>query len=709
MQTKTIQHSASVPVFADMTKDAGGLFASSTGQRQLLIYLLIGVGTTVVLAHLPALSARAEFHDDAMYVNENPLVQNPSWRSVGRFFYEVWTPSTVRGYYQPLTMVSLMVDRFLAGPHESLRVYHRTSLFLHVANTALIAAFLYMLFGRPMIAAGVSLLFGLHPVTVESVCWVAERKTVLATFFALGSLLAYVRHTRDPKRRYYVGCTLTYVLALLSKPTVVPLPAMMLLMDYWPLDRLHRKSVAEKIPLFAIGAVFAIVTYVSQGQAASIYLPGDYSPWRVPLILCHNIVFYLRKLLWPANLSAHYAYTTYQAMVVGVVGTCVLAVLLVIVRRRTRALLTGWLAFFVMILPAIGIISVTSTMVANRYVYLPSVGLLMVVDALLVWFTSRGAKAGHRGRHAVAVVFLLALAAAETIPMRRYLARWSNTVTLCQYLLTVTPRSATLHADLGAALAAVGRSDDATEHYRHAIAIQPNEARLHFNLATGLAESDESAKEAIEHYRQAIEVDPSYIKAYVNLGSMFLGKGRLDEAIDAFEQTIRINPEYAHGHYNLGKAMMIAGRPVEGLEHLQEAARLSPGSLRVLKDLAWFLATHPNEAIRDPNEAVKIAEQVDTMTQGRDVKVVDMLAAAYACDEQYDRAIETAHKALATARRLRDYELAADVEERLRLYDMGLPYWEAPRAQLDRMITRDKEREQQAAETSQASGLRAQD
>jgi tetratricopeptide (TPR) repeat protein len=709
MHAKTIQHSAGVPVFADMTKGAGSLFASSAGQRQLLIYLLISVGTIVVLAHLPALSARAEFHDDAMYVSENPLVQNPSWRSAGRFFCEVWAPSTVRGYYQPLTMVSLMLDRFLAGPHESLMAYHRTSLFLHAANTVLIAVFLYMLFGRPIIAAGVSLLFGLHPVTVESVCWVAERKTVLATFFALGSLLEYIRYTRDQRRRYYVGCMLAYILALLSKPIVVPLPAMMLLMDHWPLGRLHRKSVTEKIPLFAIGVVFAAITYVSQGRAASIYLPGDYSPWRVPLILCHNIVFYLHKLLWPVNLSAHYAYTTHQAMVVGVVGTCLLAALLVILRRRTRALLTGLLAFFVMILPAMGIISVTSTMAANRYTYLPSVGLLMVIAALLVQLASQGPKAGHRVRQAVAVVFLLAVVAVETIPLRRYLAQWSNTVTLCQYLLTITPRSATLHADLGAALAAAGMSDDAAEHYRHAIAIQPNEARLHFNLATGLGESDESAKEAIKHYRRALEVDPSYIRAHMNLGSMFLGKNRLNEAIDAFEQTIRINPEYAPGYYNLGKAMMIAGYPTEGLEHLREAMRLSPGSLRVLKDLAWFLATHPNEAIRDPNEAVKIAELADTMTQGRDVKVVDTLAAAYACDEQYERAVETAHKALATAKRLRNYDLAADVEERLRLYDMGVPYWEAPRAQLDRMITRNKDREQQAPETSQASGLRAQD
>ena len=356
----------------------------SVAQGRILACLIVGVCIFVLLVYLPALSARALLLDDAQYVSKNPLVQNPSWGSVRRFFGEIGRPSTVRGYYQPLTMVSLMVDRYLAAGPDDLSAYHRTSLLLHLANTALLGVLIYLLFGEPVVAAGVALLFGVHPMTVDSVCWLSERKTLLASFFALIALILYVRFTQRRRPGFYLGCLFAYVLALLSKPITVPLPAMMLLMDYWPLDRLGRRSALEKVPLFAVGGIFAVITYVSQSGTAGVHWPAKSNPLYVSMVLCHNVIFYLRKLILPLNLSPHYeppnvigfANPAFAASMI----VCLLLVFsLVLLRRHTPAPLIGSLIFFVTLLPVAGPIRAAYALVANRYVYLPSIGLLLVL------------------------------------------------------------------------------------------------------------------------------------------------------------------------------------------------------------------------------------------------------------------------------------------------------------------------------------------
>ncbi len=664
--------------------------AGSLAPTQVLLYLLIGVGAVVLLVHLPALSCRASFHDDTAYVRENPLVQNPSWGSVRRFFSEVGKPSTVRGYYQPLTMTSLMLDRFLSGRHESIRAYHCTNLLLHVANTALVAVLLYSLFGGALVAAVVALLFGLHPISVESVCWIAERKTVLATFFALWSLIAYVRFTRERKARFYLACVATYLLALLSKPITVPLPALMLLLDYWPLDRLQRRSVVEKLPLFVLAIVFGVITYVSQSRTTTVYLPGDYNPWQVPLILGHNVIFYLSKALYPVHLSAHYGYMTTHAMLAGVIGTSLLVPLLLVSRRWTRAPMTGWLIFFVMILPALSIISVTPVTAANRYLYLPSLGFLLMAAWLLIhvadWLAAR-----PRAWACVPLgAALLVVLAAESRATRAYAGHWRDSVGLYEYLLTVTPRSAILHCDLGAALALTGRTGEAIEHYRQAVRIEPQYALAHFNLGAELAKSADTTDEAIEQYQEALKIDPGLLNAHLNLVSALLAKGRLPEAVTHAEKAVQLQGEHVLAQYNLGKVLLIAGKAAEGLQHLHEALRINPGFTLAVRDLAWARATHPDTSVRDANEAVPLAERAMTLTQGRDVRVLDTLAAAYAAKGQYRKAVETGEEAMLMANRLRNYDLAADIEERLRLYQWGCPCYENPRVQLDRLLAKNK-------------------
>jgi hypothetical protein len=235
-----MQNSAKEPAGKEREHEGISSLRGKSSQKRILTNLIIIVCILVFAAHLPALSAQAIIIDDDQYLTKNVLVQNPGWVSAGRFFAEVLEPSTVQGYYQPLTMLSLMGDYILGGRPYNLKPFHRTSLLLHMANTALVIVFLYLLFGHAWIAAGMGLLFGLHPMTVECVAWISQRKTVLSAFFALWSLILYVCFARSRSWKFYAGCLIMYVLALMSKPTAIPLPVLMLLLDYWPLNRLNR-------------------------------------------------------------------------------------------------------------------------------------------------------------------------------------------------------------------------------------------------------------------------------------------------------------------------------------------------------------------------------------------------------------------------------------------------------------------------------------
>ena len=264
----------------------------------LIAVLIILVCVSVLITHWPALSAQAISIDDQMYFVNNYLVRNPSWESTKRFLTEVLEPSAVQGYYQPLTMISLMLDYMMAGQSDSLQPFHITSLAFHIANTALIIVLLYQLFGNVWAAAAVGLLFGVHPLTVEPIPWVGERKTLLAAFFTFWSLVLYVRYVRRGSLKYYIGCAVMYMLALMSKPTSMPLPIMLLLVDFWPLRRLNWKTILEKLPLFVIGGILAVIIYVSQNLTLPVTMPQVYGFIRVPLFICHDIIFYLYKMIW---------------------------------------------------------------------------------------------------------------------------------------------------------------------------------------------------------------------------------------------------------------------------------------------------------------------------------------------------------------------------------------------------------------------------
>ncbi len=658
----------------------------------------------VFVAHWPALHAGAVSFDDGEYLLQNPLVLRPGWESTRRFLVEVLEPSTVHGYYQPLTMISLMLDVAIGGGPDHLLPFHRTSLILHAANTCLVVLLARMLIGGTLPALLVGLLFGVHPMTVETIAWVGERKTVLSTFFGLLSLMCYVRYARAvgsrASRFSYVFAALFYVLALLSKPTTTMLPLCMLVLDFWPLRRLGRRALVEKLPLLAIAAISAVITYESQRRTAvAIVPPAGRAVLQPLLIACHNVVFYLQNMLWPVNLSSHYLMPDPLALrdphvLAGVVGTVILLVVLILSLRRTRAAVAGWLFFMIAIFPTLGVIGFTSVIAADKYAYLPAVGLLVALAALLRWAMERW----PRGPVLVSAACLL-FACAEGVATRAYLREWQTTERFFRYMLEQRPNAFALHDHLAHELKRQGRIDEAIHHFRRAIPLNPGYAPPYKELAILLADRRE-LPEAMRLLAQAIQLQPHFPEAYNTLGNVMWQQGARDQAEAMYRKAIDQRPIYADVHYNLGNALLARGdadgaiaQYLKALEshpdhfaarknlggvylqlgRLADAVGAYRAALRLRQDpvilgnLAWILATAPDPALRDPAEAVHLAAEAIRLI-GATPHGLATLGVALAQAGRADEAREIGRQAVSVAEEVGQPQLAAEIRELMQKY-----------------------------------------
>ena len=521
------------------------------GRSWMLAAAIAVVCIIVAVTYWPALSAKAYSFDDGQYLRDNPLVRNPSWTSVDRFLSEVREPSTVSGYYQPLTMISLMVDYELGGRPENPRQFHRTSLLLHIINVALIICLLYLLFGNVWAAAAVGLLFGVHPMTVEPIPWVSERKTLLASLFALACLVLYVRYVRRPRWWLLVASLLLFILSLMSKPTSTPLAAGLLLLDYWPLRRLSWRSVAEKIPFFIVAGVSAKITVVSQRAAAGLLEEDKSELLRPVLVVCHNIVFYLYSMIWPVRLSWRYPFPEpfdlSQPMVLaGVIGTAVLCLAALIAWRWTRAPLVCGLFCFVVILPTMGIIGFTNVIAAHKFAYLPAVGVLMLLAPVAKWAWANPSRAWRIASVTVVVV----LAALEIVSTRRHLAPWQDTERLHRYMLDVRPNAAMARYNLANYLAGQGRIDDAIVEYAEVVRQMPQHWKAHSNLSNALLLKHRYV-EALVYADEALRLKPDSAPTHLNRGLILLHLNRPAEAAEAFRRTLELDPNNTRARQQL--------------------------------------------------------------------------------------------------------------------------------------------------------------
>lgn len=571
---------------------------------------LLLVCAVVAAVHWPALGARATFIDDYQYFFANPLVQHPSWQSAKAFLTEVTEPSTVRGYYQPLSMISLMLDVAMGATPENLTPFHATSLALHVLNTALVAIFLYQLFGSMPAALFTALLFGVHPLTVEPIPWIGERKTLLATFFALGALSCYLRFAPKSSWRMLITVLPLYILAVMSKPTALPLPLVFVVLDVWPLQRIRRpkpgadwrRPILEKIPLVLLMAGSAVITHISQAVTASVEDPGSKSLGRLAMIVCHNIVFYAMKIVWPADLSAHYPFpdpmTLAQPMVLaGVIGTALIVALLLWSARGKPVFTAGALVFFLLIFPTLGVVGFTIVIASDKYAYLPMIGVLMMAAWLirLAW-QGGAANASPSRRRAIAVVILLIIAVAASVRTRLYLAKWRETETLYAHMLALSPDSAHLHFALGHFEYEHGRPQQAEIEYREALRLKPDFVDARNNLGVVLSETGR-LNDAIAEYQAGLAIhgdDPDLLS---NLGDAYRAVGRMDEAEACYRRAMSAAPSAITAINNLGDLLSSKGQLDAARLLFEKALAIRPRRVDVLNNYGSVLSRMGERAL----------------------------------------------------------------------------------------------------------------
>ena len=525
--------------------------------------------------------------DDNIYLTENPVVRRGLTLEGAR-----WALTTTHSAnWHPLTWLSHMLDVEFFGLSPA--GHHAIGLALHAANALLLLALLSRLTGTLWPPALVAALFAVHPLHVESVAWASERKDLLATFFALLALLAWLRRLRRPRPGAAVAPALLYALALAAKPMPVTLPFLMLLLDWWPLGRWAPGPLRpdgappppfgflppaplwrEKIPLFLLAAASAAVTFFAQaGAGAMVY--GDRLPFvsRAANALV-SLAAYLGKTILPTGLSPFYplppqghppaavaAATVFLASATG----CALWA-----ARRRPWIGVGWLWYLGTLVPVIGLVQVGGQARADRYTYLPLAGLFVAA----AW--SVGVPLGSRSRIRTAAFALLA---ASTIPLvaltRAQVGRWHDTVTLFEHALRVTPGNWLAHTAFAKELVAQGESATAVAHYLEALRLRPGNPDIHNNLANALADLGRF-KEAQVHLGEALRLDPRHAAALVNSGNLAAMRGEYAVAADCYRRSLQTDPGKGGTYYNLGLALLAGGDPQAALPELRKAARIDP-------------------------------------------------------------------------------------------------------------------------------------
>ena len=700
-------------------------------------------------------------YDDQDYVTENPHIQaGLTWEAVRWAFGEAHAANWI-----PLTWISHMLDCQLFGLNPGW--HHLTNLLLHTANTLLLFLILKRMTSVVLPGGAVALLFAIHPLHVESVAWVSERKDVLSTFFFMLTVWAYARYVefkdQDPKSKVeqhiaisskrarvnYLLAIWFFAFGLLSKPMLVTLPFVLLLLDYWPLARFQNKDrksdfsilgplVREKIPFFALALIACVITFSVQRQGGAMVLM-ETIPLKSRLI--NAVVSYGRYLfntVWPANLSAFYpmpsAWPTWE-VIVSLLVLCVISVLAIRHRTTHPYMVVGWFWFLGTLVPVIGIVQVGIQSMADRYTYIPLIGLFIVVAFGLKdlienqpeWRLGFGIAAGM-------ALTLCALLAANQA------SYWRNTTTLFEHALAVTtdnalaeyslgvvrvreqnyadayshfaealrikPDYGEAHNNLGLLLVMNGKLDEGIAHYRQALDARTDTSELHFNLASALfakGELDAAAAEcrtalkskpgfaaaglklaiilgtqdktaeARQQYEAVLKLDPSNADAHFGLGLTLMQIGKPEGAIQELEEVLRLRPD-AQAHYNLALVLSVQGHPAEALQHYRAAVSLAPTWTTALNDLAWVLATDPAPERRNGAEAIELARKACELAQNKEPRYLGTLDACYAEAGRFDEAIATAKQAETLALNCGQKQIAAAAAERRKLYESKQPY-----------------------------------
>lgn len=562
---------------------------------------MVSLALVVLTAAVYGAVGRSEFvsFDDPQYVSQNVHVQaGLSWAGVR------WALTTGEaGNWHPLAWISHMLDVQLFGMSSG--AHHVTSLVFHVANTLLLLGLLVSTTGAVGRSAFVAALFAVHPLHVESVAWVSERKDVLSTFFWMLSLLAYVQYVRSAKWASYAPVVGFLILGLMSKPMVVTLPCTLLLLDYWPLQRRFTKRlILEKVPLFGIVAASSVVTFLAQRHSGAVSALAA-----LPLgeRVANAIVAYLayiEKMIWPARLTNLYPYAHHFDWRLGAATAVLAGVTFASLRwaRRFRYLPVGWFWFAGTLVPVIGLVQVGIQSMADRYTYVPSIGLFIIaawgaVD-LCRRFSVPLAAPVAAGSLAVGIC---AIVAHDQV---RY---WHDSLSLWEHADRVTPREPHVETALGSVLDEKGDRARAIALYADAIAAEPGFAEAHNKLGVALANTGRIG-EAIPHYQTAIQLKPSLAEAWYNLGNALAAQGNFDDAIARYHQALLLRPDDPAAHNGLGSALDDEGRADDAVREYESALTLNPNFADAHNNLGTLRAKQgrPDDAIHEFLEALRI-------------------------------------------------------------------------------------------------------
>jgi Flp pilus assembly protein TadD len=553
--------------------------------------------------------------------------------------------------------------------------------------------------------AFVAAVFAIHPLRVESVAWVSERKDVLSGLFFFLTIGAYVRYARQPWSITRYGLvTLLFAAGLLCKPMLVTLPIILLLLDYWPLQRKKPwvSLVVEKLPLLALVAGSCVITILAQRQGIRSFEAYPLGARITGAMLSYQT--YLVQMVYPAHLAAFYPFPHSVPVWETLLAALLLAglSLLAFVKRQTNPwLLMGWLWYLVMLVPVVGIIQVGAQAHADRYTYLPQIGIYialtwLVAELAVRWHINASALGGFMG---ATIVALMVCSWKQTGYWKNSPALWQRAlacypdndlacvnlgnelvqsgqleeaINLYKKASQIDPGNVEYESNLADALRENGKMDEALIHYKNASELKPDSPEVQYNLGQALRQNGKT-EEAMSRFQIVLQIKPDFAPARRNIGYILLQQGKADEAEAQFQKLVELNPNDPDTHLYLGLCLFQLGKMAEARSQYEQALQINPADPQIQNSLAWLLAACPVASLRDGNEAVELARESNEITGGADPAVLHILAAALAQDGRYSEAVQTAQQALSLAQS--NPALAKQLQYELRFYnaDKSLP------------------------------------
>ena len=626
-----------------------GFFPLESGSRPAGVQNRWVLGVCIFLAAITWVVFGQTLHhefinyDDSDYVFKNAQVaRGLTLEGIGWAFTHFHSSN-----WHPLTWISHMLDCQIYGLNPA--GHHLTNVLLQAATAILLFLVLRQMTGTFWRSAFVAAVFAIHPLHVESVAWVAERKDVLSGLFFMLTLGAYVRYARAPWSPLRYGLVvLLFALGLMCKPMLVTVPFVLLLLDYWPLNRfatgqgqtgkraqIPRHLILEKLPLLGLVLASCVITLFAQKQSmapiARISLPSRLSNAVV------SSADYLRQMFWPTDLAVLYPWEAARLRTQSIVTSLALLVgisVVVFVLRRRRYFVTGWLWYFIMLGPVIGILQVGNQARADRYTYLPQIGLYLLVTWGAVELCS-----GLRYRRVLLASFSGVILAALVFAARVQASYWQDSETLWSHALACTTDNIIAEGNLGKACYDKGKKREAMVYFQNSLRIEPRQAPIHSSL-----------------------------------GVFFLEMGQIDQSLAHLQQAVEIEPKFGDAHYNLGNTYLQMGQAREALSHYNSALEIDPNDTEALNNAAWVLATWPDALTRDGAKAVALAERADSLTRGASPVISATLAAAYAEAGRFAEAVKAGQRALQLAMAAGETTRADSIRTQIETYQSGAAF-----------------------------------